>query len=325
MPTASASVRRRVRELETLTGLTAIEAIARLRALELRPAVEPCDAGLDDRGLVLAQEPEAGVEMTRGQLVTLIVGEQQGSSAQSPTATCGPPRDTASLLEPADPSRLTRRIECMQPGTEPEGGEIPTLRLAEPARVTALNPRPAVRDEPFARPEPRWQSTRKGRARHRASSERLVEPDVRPEHSARRRRRLAVAWVLASAILLAIPAGMLFERPGHRSASVQARRRVVPAQVSSRDHILPRPPGHVRSSRRRNTVPPARSVKPPTRGTTSGVQGAGRVRSTAPPRPTLDARAASAPADTQAVQTAARAEPDPVSPIGPLPGPPPTN
>ena len=324
MPSASASVRRRVRELETLTGLAAIDAIARLRALELRPAVEPCDAGPDDHGLVLAQEPEAGVEVTRGQLITLIVGEQQESSPQSAVATCVAPRESAQLLEPANPSRFARRSGHLEPGTEPEGVEIPTLRLAEPAGVTPVTPRPPAADGLSARPDPRWQSGRKRRARKGAPSEGLTETDGRSEDPARRRGRLAVAALVASALLLAIPTGKLLERPGHRVALAQARRRVVPPKASSADHVPARPRGHTRASRRHNTGP-RRSVTALTRATTSGVQGTGQVRSIASPQPTLDARTASAPAGTQVVQTATRGSPGPVSPVGPLPGPPPSN
>lgn len=325
MPSASASVGRRVRELETLTGLTAIDAIARVRALELRPAVEPCDASPDDNGLVLAQEPESGVTVTRGQLITLIVGEQQGSSAQSALDTCVAPRESSSPLELPDGSRLARPTGLREPGTDAAKVGVPTLRLADPAGVTPVTRRPPIPDGLFDRPEPRWQRGGTGGARDEASSERLTETDARTEGSARRRGRFAVAALLLGALLLAIAAGVVFERPLHRAASVQARRRVMPPKSSSPVHVLTRHPAHARASRHHSTVPPARSAKPSMPATTSGIQEAGKVRSDAPSQPTLDARTASAPAGTQAIQTAAPGAPGPVSPVGPLPGPPPTN
>src|SRR5690348_16045908 len=82
MPPASAAVRRRTHELEPLTGLAAIDAIARLRSRELRPAVESCEGGPEQHGVVVAQEPAAGAEVARGQLVTLIVAERQAHRAR---------------------------------------------------------------------------------------------------------------------------------------------------------------------------------------------------------------------------------------------------
>jgi hypothetical protein len=325
MPSASTSFGRRIRELETLTGLTAIDAIARVRALELRPAVEPCDASPDDHGVVLAQEPESGVKVTRGQLITLIVGEQQGSSAQSAMDTYVAPRESASPLELPDGLRLTRQTGLREPGTGSAKAEVATRRLAEPAGVTPVTRRPPIPDGLADRPEPRWQKGRTGRARDEASSERLTETGARTEGAARRRGRFAVAALLLGALLLAISAGVVLEGPVHRAASVQTRRRVMPPKPSSRDHLLAQHPAHTRASRHHNTASPARPVKPSMPATTSGIQGAGKVRSNAPAQPTLDARTASAPAGTQAIQTAAPGARGPVSPVGPLPGPPPTN
>jgi PASTA domain len=74
---ATASLGRREVLLEDLTGLPAVDAIARLRELELRPAVEGCetDEG-DEHGLVLAQEPSADSAVRRAQLIRLVVGQR---------------------------------------------------------------------------------------------------------------------------------------------------------------------------------------------------------------------------------------------------------
>ena len=121
MPTATAPARRRTRELEPLAGLSAIDAIARLRALELRPAIEPSESSPGDHGLVLAQEPGAGVEVCRGQLITLLIGERADNTAAmaAPWAGPAPPR-------PKQPT-LRARAHFSRPGTH-------SLRAPRPVR-----------------------------------------------------------------------------------------------------------------------------------------------------------------------------------------------
>jgi hypothetical protein len=73
---ASHISRRREIELDDLTGLCAAEAIDRLRALELRPAVEAWD--VEDRsehGVVVAHDPPKSSQVRRSELITLLVGQ----------------------------------------------------------------------------------------------------------------------------------------------------------------------------------------------------------------------------------------------------------
>jgi hypothetical protein len=95
MGNGSLAVRRRTRELEPLAGLSAISAVGRLRELELRPAVEPCESGPSDHGLVVAHEPDAGTQLARGQIVTLFVGEHPAGESAGALALDGSRRVSA--------------------------------------------------------------------------------------------------------------------------------------------------------------------------------------------------------------------------------------
>jgi hypothetical protein len=61
--------------------MAARDAIARLRELELRPAVEACDA---QHGLVLAHEPGAQSTVRRAHLITLLVGQHPHGQHHTP-------------------------------------------------------------------------------------------------------------------------------------------------------------------------------------------------------------------------------------------------
>jgi hypothetical protein len=158
MSSASAVGRRRTRELEPLVGLSAIDAIARLRALELRPAVEPCEGGPEDHGLVLAQEPVAGIDVARGQLVTLIVGEQHTRCGDTAHRDAAASRITQSPWSSHEImggaavhiARLPTRI---RPTSEPRAEEAAPTSASEAAEFTPITPAGLVRTLPDEAPD----------------------------------------------------------------------------------------------------------------------------------------------------------------------------
>jgi len=77
---------RRETRLQDLSGLGAQAAIAQLRDLELRPAIEPHDTSDPTaHGRVIAHDPPAGEPVRRGQLITLLIGHVPDPPASLPT------------------------------------------------------------------------------------------------------------------------------------------------------------------------------------------------------------------------------------------------
>jgi hypothetical protein len=88
MRTTPAVARQRELELEDLVGLPAMEAIDRLRAAELRPAVEPCEtADAGRHGTVIAHDPGCGRAVRRSQLIKLLVGQACPQDREVPATT----------------------------------------------------------------------------------------------------------------------------------------------------------------------------------------------------------------------------------------------
>src|ERR1700730_18371617 len=111
MPPQTVS-RRREAPLADLTGLAAADAIDQLRALELRPAVEPCEVELvSQHGVVVAHDPPEGRPIRRAQVVTLLVGQARASVSQTdahaPAAGADPRCSPCAVsVAPLAPARL---------------------------------------------------------------------------------------------------------------------------------------------------------------------------------------------------------------------------
>jgi hypothetical protein len=112
---------RRETRLQDLCGLAAKVAIGQLRALELRPAIEPHDtADPDAHGRVVAHDPAAGEPVRRGQLVTLLIGH-----TPCPPAPPGPVAD--------GPGTQGERTPAQAPPSQPD--RFPADQLPVPERV----------------------------------------------------------------------------------------------------------------------------------------------------------------------------------------------
>jgi hypothetical protein len=346
MASASAAVRPRNRELESLEGLSAIDAIARLRALELRPAVEACESGPEDHGLVLAHEPPACAGVRRGQLVTLLVGERQpGEDASIPTAAraganCGGPRREAGRAVRTLPRPAEMRPLAPPPAAlgelgveEPEAAEeVPCERLWLPqAEPVGPDPAaPAAPIQPALPPAPGPDVRVDGAALP-------VEPPVtcnRPPDAGsagRRRRRartrplaaLAAATAVFTGASLSLAAIPLFraKHPARLHLTV-ASSRGAPA-AARRAHAAVAPPrggGAVPRHSRTATSAPASSPAPP--AAKHPVRSPALAAPSAPATSPAPAARVAPPAAPPAPPVS---QPAPVSPAGPLPGPPPSH
>lgn len=339
MPTATIPARRRTRQLEPLTRLSAIDAIARVRDLELRPAVEPCDGGPGDHGLVLAQDPAAGSEVSRGQLVTLLIGDcAAAASAAAGRHTPPAPRRAPRPRPPA--SRRSESLACSTPFPLPAVDPEPELeRPADPK----LEPPAEPELEPPAEPE----------LLAEAESPAEVEPEPRPPESS---------------TLGSMPAGERVADPGDHAGLVRAGESVDRSE-RPRQVRLPAPGRRLllvasgalvvvafllvvgaelpHLSGRPALRGPIATTRPRHRGYRDGPQhhrAIGRPRRR--PAQVLTARSTAAAAVTQLADPAvterpaphpapestssspasppSAGSPDPVSPIGPAPGPPPS-
>jgi len=336
MPSATAPVRRRTRELESLAGLSAIDAITRLRALELRPAVEPCESGPDARGRVLAHEPAAGADVCRGQLITLLVGEQlahEGSDAARHEAPGSESGQCAAPRPPCEIRPFTPRLNvvCEPAATEPRPRpeSAPQRRVAAiveealssvaavatpPACPCSLARAPAAAD--LAAPS---LGDNGPVARGRAVVSEDGVPDAQ-KRSGRQPRTLVAAAVLLAATPLALLAFALVRADPAGRVGV-----TVASSASSR--LAPhREPGRraasavKRAPRRRSTA---------TASVRSAAVSSGASRTGSPPRASAagdsahDTRSPAGPLAAPIDQSESAA-PAQASPVGLLPGPPPS-
>lgn len=93
-----ATARREI-DLEDLSGLPAAIAIDRLRACELRPAIEPVDVeDPADHAHVHDHAPHANTTVRRGQLIRLLIGQASRPPDPELTASASRP-DTTNKLE----------------------------------------------------------------------------------------------------------------------------------------------------------------------------------------------------------------------------------
>jgi hypothetical protein len=313
----SAATARREIDLEDLSGLPATAAIDRLRACELRPAIEPVDvADPADHGHVVDQNPHANATVRRGQLVTLLIGQASRPPDRKPSAKQPDVRDdldAVPVLRAPSHTGNPERLEGTagppgQDGAElvcgstsvltPVAGHAPPLAAAHPAMPSV----PAAPKEPAMRPT--------------AAGAPLCRPATRP-----RTRRLvglavtAAAGILAATVMLA-PGGSSRHLRSTEHAPAQTatpREARPPAAAARRQARLTRVPSVGRDMpRRRRTGPPAAAAATPQTPTTSAVS------SWAPARPAAPRRGAAAPAEPQSTTQVL-----PPSPTGPLPGPPP--
>ncbi len=303
MPTATAPARRRTRELEPLAGLSAIDAIIRLRDLELRPAVEPCESAPRDHGLVLAQEPGPGAEVCRGQLITLLIGEH----ADNPAAVTAPAR----RKQP----RAARQRPPVAPGdTQPERTTAPPPAVelvlpppGDPAPDSSSSARlaPAPPIEPLLLPSLCGPADDEARVEH---GDRAAGPQG---HSVAGRLRsarivIAVAPLLSVAFVLAVPSLVSPQqvRPAIRST---------PRAASPRRGLQPRLRRRIADVRRRERHEAALTRD---------------LSRAAPPAPRVASDRAqtglSAPPSARSHAPGPTVAPGPASPIGPVPGPAPS-
>ena len=340
---ATASMRRREVLLEDLTGLAAVNAIARLRELELRPAVEACDTDQPEQhGLVLAHDPTPDSAVRRAQLITLLVGQHaQGEqpprrpmsgesgvgrrNGTEPTAVRPRPKlepvarsaagvaAGADIYEPEDeapqlPDLASRRRELSHREDE-QRSMAPELDAPTGAKVDVLR-RTADKDD--------------------GPAKRIKPGCVEPRRRDLKRAVLLVALLSLGLVLIATATGL------HEISDAPAKSGVV---ESHRD------PGDATRDRRPRAAPPHR--RPPLRpllrakGPEVDVQRHSARDAEARERPAVidgpdrasanpesPSRASPTPIEMQSAPvnsvTAASAIVLPPSPMGPLPGPPPT-
>ena len=227
----TAATARREIDLEDLSGLPATTAIDRLRARELRPAIEPVEVtDPADHGRVVDHMPHANAAVRRGQLITLLIGQANHppdpapSAGESQTEAAGRPDATLLLHEPtvtANARELeatagpTPEIEAdatiPRPPTEPPAPAPP------PAHAAGTPSVPPGRHQDPPRPTPTVASTRRAARHTRLARRGLVAL-----------AGAAVAVILAVAATLT-PAGpgqpRRWQAPAARLVRVQARRR----------------------------------------------------------------------------------------------------
>jgi hypothetical protein len=360
MPPASAAARRRTHELEPLTGLAAIDAIARLRSRELRPAVESCEGGPEQHGVVVAQEPAAGAEVARGQLVTLIVAEQQthrGRESHCREATAhrtDPPRDTrvevptqrwidagawvGRLIEPLEEDATLalsiNAADTSRVGQSHLGGPLLTREAVRDAGAMSVENPAASQTDP---------------SEHVIATAPMTAASE-PRMPGRSRRRVTcTAPIAAAAVLaavLALTTVLVRANPSAPSTTSAARRtsasppHVPRTEARARTRARARiEPGRDHRARPRGVAHDARQHAPGVTGTrirTVTSRSTGRATSaigrgrTAPLNriPTAAWRApqavAAAPAARPSGVAASASPTEPVAPTGPVPGPPPS-
>lgn len=334
---ATASLRRREIRLEDLTGLDAVGAIARLRELELRPAVEPCDTDRPEQhGLVLGHEPSADSSVRRTQLITLLVGQHADVEQHRPMrsralASAGQRRGNAVGPDHGKPRRT---------GTDPRNvvralhREKPDAASAPPLRSSAVSPSlPPVAHVS----QPRLRSTVPPIPRTdmvqgpvRRSDERSVVAPV----PARRKRFFQVVASVVLGLALAAASGLvalqMLDGPApHASQDMMSRSTAFSAPASS-----PKPPSRLvratppRVAPRGSRTAPRSAVRASANAETHPATVASSDRGTVPAE---SAGQSVSPAPTAVVRPGASADPPgaqepalPPSPTGPLPGPPPT-
>jgi hypothetical protein len=281
----SAATARRQIDLEDLCGLAATLAVERLRACDLRPAIEAVEVAERERHAhVVDQVPQPRSQVRRGQLITLVIG--QSTAAER-------------VLPPALPSRAVEHrrerlgIELADALDDLEPGEKQTSEPDVTARPAAPGLPPAPQEERTDRPPTRSEA-RKDRVRRR----RLPRP---------------FAVVFAAAAIAAV---VLLANAGH-----PVRHLPRPAAARPPGSLLeisePRQMTAVRARLRSARPGPRTLIRVPRNGPHTAVSRqpsqtdaaiAAMVGSHAPPRATT-ARVFSAPSSS------------PPSPTGPLPGP----
>jgi PASTA domain len=338
---ATLAVRRREVLLEDLTGLAAVNAIDRLRELELRPAVEACETDeADQHGLILAHEPSADSRVRRAQLITLVVGQHPDTKAVSRH---GRPRDLPGS-RPGRPNEnraeLAVENEAMSPiaPAEPiaddrwdsQDNPMPSLGPASfTASLDRVRMSPGI--EPLLHPPVAVppETTGQGRDRDGHISDRRRRPTKR--RIGRTARALAL---LAAGVLLAIVGAVA----GFHETPMRWPGRAVPPPEPA---LVTRPAAPTHSSvlrRRVARLRPARRRKTTVHHTRRGLTAEdARATQTHPPERLPHARPSSSPPPSITRHThvqprnrapaAVRAASPlalPPSPAGSLPGPPPT-
>lgn len=341
---ATASLRRRELLLEDLTGLAAVNAIDRLRELELRPAVEGCETGdADQHGLVVAQEPSADSPVRRAQLITLVVGQHPDNQPVSrhrqlrPSPLPSPGGRNGNRADPETNLKAASQLAATEPMVDDgeDRQQLPSLSPGEGSSTAS----PTEADPPAGSLDID--------ALHPPAG--VAHGTERPEHGREGRTRLEHSWptrrraVRAAGALVLIAAGSLVAIIGAVAGLHEARyprpdglvtpprptavtkRPTQPTRASqARKHVA-----RHRPARRRNSPPrhprqlTAADARPPEPHPVA------RGFHAAPSNSALPAVASPAPAHPEtrspaAVRSSSRAPALPPSPTGSLPGPPPT-
>jgi hypothetical protein len=325
---ATATLRRREVVLDDLTGLAAISAIARLRELELRPAVEPCDTDrLEQHGFVVAHDPSADCQVRRAQVITLLVGQHVEAGAHPPPALEDPALTTVDAHRSAEmvrPARPTAPFEALgvattesvvRPRPTPPVSAAPIPHVAEP-RTSALD-----HDVPIDPPDEQTLHI----ASHQEREGRLQS--TRRRHP--RRRLLASASLCLS---LAATALLMDLRAVDGPAANASHPAAPPSRSASPTHLKVEPALPSRApvlSRIPKRRAPVRTTHDHAAPAVARGHPVAAKRERAPVSPKEPTRVVPASAETHAPDVSAGASPTPSpalppSPTGDLPGPPPT-
>ncbi len=311
----TAATARREIDLEDLSGLPATTAIDRLRARELRPAIEPVEVtDPADHGRVVDHMPHANAAVRRGQLITLLIGQANHppdpapSAGESQTEAAGRPDATLLLHEPTVTANARELEATAGPTPEIEADDTiprpptePPAPAPPPAHAAGTPSVPPGRHQDPPRRTPTVASTRRA-ARHT----RLA------------RRGLVALAGAAVAVILAVAATLTPAGPGQPRRWQAPAARLVPSKPAAAPPPAPGTPHRVtahstralsdkQGAQRRHPAPPQAPAATSQATSASSVSNSPRARPAAsPPSPSARAERQSTP---------------PPSPTGPLPGP----
>lgn len=316
----TAATARREIDLEDLSGLPATTAIDRLRARELRPAIEPVEVtDPADHGRVVDHLPHANAAVRRGQLITLLIGQANHPPDPPPSAGESQPEATGRL----DAACLLHEPTASADARELDATAGPTSEID----ADATAPRPPTEPLAPAPPPVRAAGTRSVPPRRHEKPPTPTLPVASTRRAARHtrlgRRGLVGLAGAAVAVILAVAATLTPTGPG------QPRRSPAPAArlATSRPAAAPPPaPGAPRrltapstrtlpdkpALQRRHPAPPEAPAAT-SHATTSHATSASTVSNSPRAQPAVSPPRISARAERQSTP--------PPSPTGPLPGP----
>ena len=311
----TAATARREIDLEDLSGLPATTAIDRLRARELRPAIEPVEVtDPADHGRVVDHMPHANAAVRRGQLITLLIGQANHPPDPAPSAGESQPDATGRL--DATSSRTSQPLLPTLASSTPPPGRRPRSRPT---------PRPRGRLQSHPRPR-RHPPTRPAHPPSRPGATRIPRdrPLPSPRHAERRGTRVwggggwsALAGA-AVAVILAVAATLTPAGPGQPRRSPAPAARLVPSKPAAAPPPAPGTPRRTtaHSTRALSDKPGAQRrhpAPPQAPAATSQATSASTVSNSPRARPAVSPPSISARAERQSTP--------PPSPTGPLPGP----